>query len=140
MLAELDSRRPGCKKSDVQQRPDRADVAGRALDAGRDGVHLESRRGSASCATRRTRRASPTAIHAGIRRYFYDNPPPGTHVAVLAARERGQALRHVVSPGETLVDVAGRYAVGIDDLRRRNHLETETVASGTILEIPVAGT
>jgi LysM repeat protein len=59
---------------------------------------------------------------------------------VLAAIERGQALRHVVSPGETLVDVAGRYAVGIEDLRRRNHLETETVASGTILEIPVAGT
>ena len=81
-----------------------------------------------------------TAIHSGIRRYFYDNPPPGTHVAVLAARERGQALRHVVSPGETLVDVAGRYAVGIDDLRRTNHLATETVASGTILEIPVTGT
>jgi N-acetylmuramoyl-L-alanine amidase len=81
-----------------------------------------------------------TAIHAGVRRYFYDNPPPGTRVAVLAAMERGQALRHVVSPGETLVDVAGRYAVGIDDLRRRNHLETEIVASGTILEIPVTGT
>jgi N-acetylmuramoyl-L-alanine amidase len=80
------------------------------------------------------------AIHAGVRRYFYDNPPPGTRVAVLAARERGQALRHVVSPGETLVDVAGRYAVGIDELRRTNHLETETVASGTILEIPVTGT
>ena len=37
-------------------------------------------------------------------------------------------------------NVAGRYAVGIDELRRKNHLETETVASGTILEIPVAGT
>lgn len=81
-----------------------------------------------------------TAIHAGVRRYFYDNPPPGTRVAVLAAIERGQALRHVVSPGETLVDVAGRYAVGIDELRRRNRLETETIASGTILEIPVSGT
>jgi N-acetylmuramoyl-L-alanine amidase len=81
-----------------------------------------------------------TAIHAGVRRYFYDNPPAGTRVAVLAARERGQALRHVVSPGETLVDVAGRYAVGIDELRRTNHLETETVASGTVLEIPVTGT
>jgi N-acetylmuramoyl-L-alanine amidase len=81
-----------------------------------------------------------TAIHAGVRRYFYENPPAGTRVAVLAARERGQALRHVVSPGETLIDVAGRYAVGIDDLRRTNHLETETVASGTVLEIPVAGT
>ena len=80
------------------------------------------------------------AVHAGVRRYFYDNPPPGSRVAVLAARERGQALRHVVSPGETLVDVAGRYAVSIDELRQKNHLETETVASGTILEIPVAGT
>jgi len=80
------------------------------------------------------------AIHAGVRRYFYDNPPPGTRVAVLAARERGQALRHVVSPGETLGDVAGKYAVSIEELRRMNHLDTETVASGTILEIPVAGT
>jgi N-acetylmuramoyl-L-alanine amidase len=80
------------------------------------------------------------AIHAGVRRYFYDNPPPGSRVAMLAARERGQALRHVVSPGETLGDVAGKYAVSIDELRQRNHLETEAVASGTILEIPVAGT
>ena len=80
------------------------------------------------------------AIHAGMRRYFYDNPPPGSRVATLAARERGQALRHVVSPGETLVDVAGRYAVSIDELRQKNHLDTETVASGTILEIPVTGT
>ncbi len=80
------------------------------------------------------------AVHAGVRRYFYDNPPPGSRIAILAARERGQALRHVVSPGETLVDVAGRYAVSTDDLRRQNHLETETVSSGTILEIPVAGT
>jgi N-acetylmuramoyl-L-alanine amidase len=79
------------------------------------------------------------AIHAGVRRYFYDNPPPGSRVAVLSARERGQALRHVVSPGETLGDVAGRYAVSIDDLRQKNRLATETVASGTILEIPVTG-
>jgi N-acetylmuramoyl-L-alanine amidase len=80
------------------------------------------------------------AIHSGLRRYFYDNPPPGSRVATLAARERGQALRHIVSPGETLVDVAGRYAVSIDELRQKNHLDTETVASGTILEIPVTGT
>jgi len=80
------------------------------------------------------------AIHSGVRRYFYDNPPPGSRVATLAARERGQSLRHIVSPGETLVDVAGRYAVSIDELRQKNHLDTETVASGTILEIPVTGT
>lgn len=80
------------------------------------------------------------AIHAGLRRYFYDNPPPGTRVAILAARERGQALRHVVSPGETLGDVAGRYSVGVDALRQKNRIDGETIASGTILEIPVAGT
>jgi len=80
------------------------------------------------------------AIHAGVRRYFYDNPPPGTRIAMLAARERGQALRHVVSPGETLGDVAGRYAVSVDALRQQNRLETEQVVTGTILEIPVTGT
>jgi N-acetylmuramoyl-L-alanine amidase len=29
-----------------------------------------------------------SAIHKGVRRYFYDNPPPGTRVAMLAARAR----------------------------------------------------
>ena len=81
-----------------------------------------------------------SAIHAGIRRYFYDNPPPGSRVAMLAAAERGQALRHVVSPGETLDDVAVRYAVSADALRERNRLGLQPVASGTILEIPVTGT
>ena len=59
---------------------------------------------------------------------------------MLAARERGQALRHVVSPGETLGDVAGRYAVSVDALRQQNRLETEQIVTGTILEIPVTGT
>ena len=45
------------------------------------------------------------AIHAGVRRYFYDNPPPGTRVAALAAAERGQALRRAVAQGE--IPVAG---------------------------------
>ena len=80
------------------------------------------------------------AIHAGVRRYFYDNPPPGSRVAMLAAAEHGQALRHVVTPGETLDDVAGRYAVSADALRVRNRLDERPVASGTILEIPVTGT
>ncbi len=80
------------------------------------------------------------AIHAGARRYFYDNPPPGTRIAMLAARERGQALRHVVSPGETLGDVAGRYSVSTEALRQRNGLDGRPVATGTILEIPVTGT
>ncbi len=38
------------------------------------------------------------AIHAGLRRYFYDNPPPGTRIAMLAARERGQARAEATAP------------------------------------------
>ena len=30
------------------------------------------------------------AIHAGVRRYFHENPPPGTRMAALAARQRGE--------------------------------------------------
>jgi N-acetylmuramoyl-L-alanine amidase len=80
------------------------------------------------------------AIHAGLRRYFRENPPPGSRIAMLAARERGQAMRHVVSPGETLVDIAARYAVSQDSLRRQNRLDGGQPAAGTILEIPVSGT
>ncbi|MGB5132518.1 MAG: N-acetylmuramoyl-L-alanine amidase [Steroidobacteraceae bacterium] len=80
------------------------------------------------------------AMHAGVRRYFYDNPPPGTRLAMLAAREHGQALRHVVSRGETLSDVAGRYSVSVDALRRQNRLLDGQLTTGTILEIPVTGT
>ncbi|MBM2854460.1 MAG: amiA [Steroidobacteraceae bacterium] len=80
------------------------------------------------------------AMHAGLRRYFHDNPPPGTRIAMLAARERGQAMRHVVSPGETLVAIAARYAVTQDALRRQNRLDGGQLTAGTILEIPVSGT
>ena len=45
------------------------------------------------------------AIHAGVRRYFYDNPPPGSRVAGLAAAERSQALRQTAAQGE--IPVAG---------------------------------
>ncbi|MBF8292289.1 MAG: LysM protein, partial [Steroidobacteraceae bacterium] len=80
------------------------------------------------------------AMHAGLRRYFHDNPPPGTRIAMLAARQRGQAMRHVVSPGETLVAIAARYAVTQDALRRQNRLDGGQLTAGTILEIPVSGT
>jgi N-acetylmuramoyl-L-alanine amidase len=80
------------------------------------------------------------AMHAGLRRYFYANPPPGTRIAMLAARESGQAMRHVVSAGETLDDIAARYAVSQDALRRQNRLGDGRLAAGTILEIPVTGT
>jgi N-acetylmuramoyl-L-alanine amidase len=79
------------------------------------------------------------AIHSGVRRYFYDNPPPGTRVAQLAAQEKGRPLKHVVAAGESLNDVAGRYAVSLDALLRANNLATDGVPAGTVLDIPFGG-
>ncbi len=79
-----------------------------------------------------------TAIHSGLRRYFYDNPPPGTRVARLAALERGKPLRHVVSVGESLTELASRYAVSVESLQRVNNLAGNALIAGTVLEIPVA--
>lgn len=78
------------------------------------------------------------AIHKGVRRYFYDNPPPGTRIAQLAAREQGRPLKHVVAAGESLHEVAGRYSVSVESLRRANSLAGDRLASGTVLEIPFA--
>lgn len=78
------------------------------------------------------------AIHKGVRTYYYDNPPSGTHIAQLAAQARGRPLRHVIAAGESLYDVAGRYSVSVESLRRTNNLADDRPASGTVLEIPFA--
>ncbi len=78
------------------------------------------------------------AIHAGVRNYFYANPPPGTRVAMLAAQAGGRAMNHVVAPGETLADVAGRYQVSEDSLRRANRLAGDALTAGVVLAVPLA--
>jgi N-acetylmuramoyl-L-alanine amidase len=79
------------------------------------------------------------AIHAGVRQYFYDNPPAGTRVAQLAAQQRGRTVKHVVAPGESLADVAGRYAVSLESLQQVNGIVADGVAAGMVLDIPSSG-
>jgi len=71
--------------------------------------------------------AIAAALHAGIRNYFRDNPPPGT---LLAARE------HRISRGETLSGIAHRYRVSTEALRMANGLPGDHVRAGEILLIP----
>jgi N-acetylmuramoyl-L-alanine amidase len=79
-----------------------------------------------------------SAIHAGLRRYFYDNPPPGTRVAQLAALERGQPLRHVVAAGESLTELAGRYSVSVESIQRLNNIAGDALMAGTVIVIPTS--
>jgi N-acetylmuramoyl-L-alanine amidase len=67
------------------------------------------------------------AIMSGVRAYFRNNPPPGT---LIAARE------HVIKRGDTLSELAQRYAVSMSSLRVANGLSDDTLRVGSVLRIP----
>ncbi len=77
------------------------------------------------------------AVLRGVDRYFSANPPPGTHYAV-GTRVAAQAapVKHVITRGDTLSEVAERYNVRLTALRRANALSTDTVRIGQVLTIP----
>lgn len=67
------------------------------------------------------------AMLNGIRSYFKDYPPPGTH---FAARE------HVIKQGDTLAAIAEQYNTSVKNLQKVNKLRTDTVRAGQVLQIP----
>jgi N-acetylmuramoyl-L-alanine amidase len=67
------------------------------------------------------------ALARGIQRYFQKRPPPGTLLA---------GNRHVISPGETLSQIALRYDVPVETLKQSNRLQGNIVRSGQVLRIP----
>jgi N-acetylmuramoyl-L-alanine amidase len=69
------------------------------------------------------------AIYSGMDRYFRDNPPPGT---VLALRDR----KHRVIKGDTLSDLADQYQVPVSYLRKVNQIHGDNLQIGDILLIP----
>lgn len=78
-----------------------------------------------------------SAMHSGIRNYFYANPPEGTRVAVLA-REQKQIREHIIRQGDTLSGIAQRYNVSVSGLRAANQLNTSNIRIGQVLRIPPA--
>jgi len=70
------------------------------------------------------------AIRNGVRRYFAQNAPPGTRLAM-----GGQ--KHVIRRGETLSGIAQRYRVTQVALRNVNSLSNNRLKIGQVLRIPV---
>ena len=79
------------------------------------------------------------AMLNGIRDYFYENPPPDTQIAMQARREPARLVRHVISRGDTLSEIAARYNVSTAALRRANRLAGDNIRVGQTLSIPVYG-
>jgi len=73
------------------------------------------------------------AMMGGVRSYFAANPPPGTRIAAISARE------HVIKRGETLSGIASRYQVSLNTLKSANHLKSDIVRVGQVIQIPTRG-
>jgi len=78
-----------------------------------------------------------TAILAGIRNYFYTNPPPDTQIAMDVRRNPARQVNHVISRGDTLSEIADRYNVSTASIRAANRLNNDTIRVGQTLSIPI---
>jgi len=77
------------------------------------------------------------AILAGVRNYFYTNPPPDTQIAANLRRSPARQVRHVITRGDTLSQIAERYNVSTAAIRAANKLSTDKIRVGQTLSIPV---
>jgi N-acetylmuramoyl-L-alanine amidase len=77
------------------------------------------------------------SILAGIRDYYYTNPPPDTQIAMNLKRSPAKQVRHVISRGDTISQIAERYNVSPSDIRRANKLSTDKIRVGQTLNIPI---
>ena len=68
------------------------------------------------------------AILAGLESYFKYRAPENTRIA-----------QHVISRGDTLLDIASRYRVSLQSLRQVNGLQSDKIRIGQRLVIPLSG-
>ena len=73
------------------------------------------------------------AIMRGVETFFSEAPPPGT----LLAERKKTPLKHVISRGDTLSEIADRYQVSLAMLRQTNDIRSDNlIRVGQVLLIP----
>lgn len=77
------------------------------------------------------------AITAGVRSYFYKNPPPDTQIAADVRRAPSGHVRHKIARGDTVSELAERYDVSAAAIRSANKLRSDNIRIGQVLSIPV---
>lgn len=76
------------------------------------------------------------ALSAGIVSYFFENPPPGSYLAMNPDLKPLEPMRHAVARGETLSQIAERYRVSLRSLISSNALKSDRIRIGQVLTIP----
>jgi len=77
------------------------------------------------------------AILAGVRNYFYTNPPADSRVAMDLSRKPTRQVRHVIERGDTLSEIAERYNVSLSAIRAANKISGNRIRVGQTLQIPI---
>jgi len=88
-------------------------------------------------ADRRHQAKLASAIHGGIRSYFYANPPPETQIAMDVRRAPDGQVQHKIARGDTISELAERYNVSPGAIRAANKLSNDNIRVGQVLAIPV---
>ncbi len=78
------------------------------------------------------------AIFDGITRYLRDNPPAGSFLAWKNNGESGKSLTYVIERGDTLSQIATKYRVNFENLKKLNGLNNNTILIGQVLKIPAS--
>lgn len=76
------------------------------------------------------------ALYAGLVDYYRTNAPSDAYVARNPPPEQPAPIRHVITRGETLSEIAERYRVSLRELRRANEISGDTIRIGQVLTIP----
>ena len=74
-------------------------------------------------------------IFTGIKSYFYQAPPVGTHVAW---RKKGGLREYVIASGDTLSDIAKKHNISVSAIRTHNGLKNDKIRVGQRLKIPAS--
>lgn len=77
------------------------------------------------------------AIVAGVRDYFYANPPVDSQIAQQVKREPLRRVKHVIERGDTLSEIAERYNVSTSAIRAANKISGSRIRVGQTLQIPI---
>jgi N-acetylmuramoyl-L-alanine amidase len=73
------------------------------------------------------------SIHLGIKNYFMKHPVTGSYFASINYK------KHRVKSGESLSVLAHRYKVSMTQIKKLNHLKSNSLKIGQTLKIPRAG-
>ena len=84
-------------------------------------------------ATSRYQKKMASAIHRGIKEWFFAHPPSGT---LLAWQKQQGGQLYTVARGDTLSGIADRFSISLADLKSYNTMNSSKILVGQKLNIP----